>query len=324
MTGIPPQLLREICEELLRCGPFDSDNELRHAFIDARLNPWYKTIPEAGSPAERVNAVVEFLCQRYNEQQENGLVLFLQVLSERINPIDVCHQRLIELAIELERTIPKYGPVPKLSEMYIPSEGYAKRRVVLNLVGQTNEFHCVFDHKIHLGRSPACDICLSRAPVGISNWHACVYYSFKTNAYYIQDLDSTNGVYVDNDLVEQTAQLYFGSKVRLGNSLTFLFEFYEQDPLATGTLIYHSLKGKELARYIVIPKDRVTIGNNINEAVKLHFLQPGCSLGYIIRRLDGFYYVKHELEGETVPGQKIEDGMEVELGIWRVRVIIRT
>lgn len=197
-------------------------------------------------------------------------------------------------------------------KIYAPQEKskttYNKKLIVLSLIGHVNEIRCIFDSKASLGRSPECDFSFAQAPLKVSNWHARIRYVSKTNEYYIEDLGSTNGTYVDGRLIERATHLNLGSKVQLGNSLSFIFEYHNNDPLATGSLIFHTPDGKELARYIIVPKEKVLIGNAMNEAVKLPFLQPGSSLGCIIRRSNGFYLVDENTSSDL----KLEENMKLE------------
>ncbi len=71
--------------------------------MDKRISPWRDTLPSAASPVDQVDAIVEFLCDKYNEARENALVLLLRVLSDRTDPGDVCHRQLAALANELEQ-----------------------------------------------------------------------------------------------------------------------------------------------------------------------------------------------------------------------------
>jgi hypothetical protein len=104
-TGISPGTYGRLRTALLECGPFATDNELQAVFIDSRIQPWRHSLPKSDSTANRVQAVINFLYNKYSSSQENALVLFLRVLSEQIDAGDECRQRLIDLAqeIELER-----------------------------------------------------------------------------------------------------------------------------------------------------------------------------------------------------------------------------
>jgi hypothetical protein len=83
---------------LLNCGPFASQQALQAVFVDDRIHLWHHHLPEAGTVIGRVEGVVEFLFQQHHVNGENGLVLFLTVLSERLEPEDACWQELTSLA----------------------------------------------------------------------------------------------------------------------------------------------------------------------------------------------------------------------------------
>lgn len=102
VPGISSCLYKRLRATLLSCGPFASDSELRAVFVDARLSPWRNSLPQAGDPASRVNAAVNFMYNKHNDVQENALVLLLQVLSDHTDPGDDCHRLLVELVSELE------------------------------------------------------------------------------------------------------------------------------------------------------------------------------------------------------------------------------
>ncbi len=98
MFGIPSKIHHQLCTTLLHCGPFNNDNELRAIFADARISPWRDRLPKAVDSSSRVTTTIDFLFNRYNDTQENALVLFLCVLSEQISPGDSCHHNLARLA----------------------------------------------------------------------------------------------------------------------------------------------------------------------------------------------------------------------------------
>jgi hypothetical protein len=104
MSGMRPGLLARLRKILLECGAFASDTEMRTCFVDARLDTWRHQLPEAHSPAQRVDAVIAFLYDKQSPHQENALILLLRVLAERKGPADACHQALLKLARTLEDT----------------------------------------------------------------------------------------------------------------------------------------------------------------------------------------------------------------------------
>lgn len=100
--GIDPLLYRRLREILLKCGPFNTDQELRAVFIDQRISVWRDKLPETYERTKRVNGVIDFLYRQDNEKKENALVLFLRVLSEQLSNQDTCHQQLVEMSHKLE------------------------------------------------------------------------------------------------------------------------------------------------------------------------------------------------------------------------------
>lgn len=104
-VGITANLWRNLQTKLAACGPFDSDIDLQNAFTDARIARWRKSIPSAPSPIKRVNALIALLLDEYNISKENGLVLFLHVVSEHADAESDCCGLLEGLANELEEEI---------------------------------------------------------------------------------------------------------------------------------------------------------------------------------------------------------------------------
>lgn len=103
--GIAPELLVRVRDQLILCGPFASEGALKAVFIDNRISPWRNDIPEGDSVKERVEMVMAFLFNQTHSAGQNGLVLFLRVLSERHKPGDACGDILAALAVELEQNL---------------------------------------------------------------------------------------------------------------------------------------------------------------------------------------------------------------------------
>lgn len=100
-SGIPSGLLRQLAETLKACDEFTTDRDLRAAFVDERLIPWYDRLPAADSIAERVQRVMDALHGEFSAARDNALVLLLRVLSERRSTEDAQHHTLAHLAGEL-------------------------------------------------------------------------------------------------------------------------------------------------------------------------------------------------------------------------------
>ncbi len=105
VLDLPPQLYNRLQSTLLKCGPFDSEVELRAMFVDARISPWRDAFPEMRNRVSRVNVLIDELLHRYATTGENALLLFLQVLNEQASAGDACHNDIATLATELEHTL---------------------------------------------------------------------------------------------------------------------------------------------------------------------------------------------------------------------------
>lgn len=99
--GIPPHLSPRLRSTLLRCAIFASDAQVHALFVDARLHPWRDTIPDAATPDERVDALIDRLYDQQNRQGESALLLFLHVLADRLDPEDANRRRIHDLMEEL-------------------------------------------------------------------------------------------------------------------------------------------------------------------------------------------------------------------------------
>lgn len=102
LPGISPDLLRRL-KDALRRPPIPS--VLRSVFADERLRPWRDKVPTADHPADRVDAIVDFLHHRYSDTGENALVVLLHVLRDHIDRSDACYWDLVGLESELEREV---------------------------------------------------------------------------------------------------------------------------------------------------------------------------------------------------------------------------
>lgn len=107
MSGISDNLLRRLRDTLSRCGPFNSNEELRTAFIDSRIELWEKNLPQAASKKTRIDLTIKYLSEKSNSKKENGLVLFLQTLADQIPHNDSCFLEVTNLSKDLESTLTK-------------------------------------------------------------------------------------------------------------------------------------------------------------------------------------------------------------------------
>lgn len=104
--ALPPELEQRLRVALLRCGPFDSDRELRAIFVDTRIARWRDDIPDnTPSRGKRVELFIESLVDQRDDAGNNTLALVLRVLADRTPPGDSCHRELAELADAVQNAV---------------------------------------------------------------------------------------------------------------------------------------------------------------------------------------------------------------------------
>lgn len=192
-----------------------------------------------------------------------------------------------------------------------------KNRVILNLNGSNHQVYCVFSKQATIGRASNCDFVINDVSHQISNLHAGIIYNLEKNEYWLEDLKSANGTYVDEVKIENRTRLSWGAKVKFGSSLSFLFQHNKDDSLSPAVFIQHGANGEEVARYIVIPKGKVLIGTNPKEVVRFPKLRNEHSLGSIEIKTDGFYFISVHNE-ETL----LKHNMELSLDFFKVSITI--
>lgn len=130
MAGLSTDIIGQLREVLLRCGPFDSNRSLRAVFTDGRIYAWRDRVPEAGSRAGRVDALIDELLDRTNPQGVPALALFAEVLADRVSPGDACRHSLAQVAVDLRaatrsRSPTVLEPAPRPNEPRIDTGGGA-------------------------------------------------------------------------------------------------------------------------------------------------------------------------------------------------------
>ena len=103
MHSIPlNKVVRQQLEAVLKsCGPFKNYDDLQALFVDRRIHLWRSELPRANTLAGQVSQTIAFLWEQYNSADENGLVLFLHVLADGINPNDRRYHQLYDLIDQL-------------------------------------------------------------------------------------------------------------------------------------------------------------------------------------------------------------------------------
>ncbi len=102
MTGIPREIFIQTRQAFLACDVFNSNNDLRALFRDARISDWRDSLPEAETPFSRVLRVVDYLWDKKNIRGENGLYLFLQALKDLYRSTDSRYGELERLGAWLQ------------------------------------------------------------------------------------------------------------------------------------------------------------------------------------------------------------------------------
>lgn len=110
--AITPDTYSRLRSTLLDCWQLDGTRQLSSLFADPRLRPWRHTVPETGTVAASVDAIINLLQERQRaDDDRNALALFLEVLADRIDPGDACHGQLLDMARQLEEELAQ-GPPP--------------------------------------------------------------------------------------------------------------------------------------------------------------------------------------------------------------------
>ena len=195
-----------------------------------------------------------------------------------------------------------------------------KDRVIFSLAGMPNEVHCIFNNHVLIGRLPTCGFWIDKQSEDISRFHAFLNYKLDKNEYWIQDLKSLSGIYVDGVKIQKPTKLLGGSKIQLGESLSLLFEQDKNNPLSPCVMIQQDDKGKEVVRYILIPKGKALVGTNSREVVQFPIFREQHSLGILERRPDGFYFISVNNEESLLEDHQILelDFVPIEVSILKI------
>ena len=126
MPELSSALLRQLRRALLQCDEFNSDNDLRAAFVTSDLSPFHDAIPEANSKGERVNLCLEYSLRHYDGDGWPVLIPLLNALADRYEPGDARCPSLIALS-------------SALLDVLRPTLGLQRVMVTLDRVGQDQD-----------------------------------------------------------------------------------------------------------------------------------------------------------------------------------------
>jgi hypothetical protein len=187
-----------------------------------------------------------------------------------------------------------------------PERPLKARRILLECRSLPNQIICVFDYTAVIGRSPACDVPLIRASPSVGKQHARFFYDPGKHQFLIDDLESRNGTFVDGNRIRMKA-LQLGSRIDFAGAVLLTFWRYQGAGDSAGALLY-TQGGKEIARYILAPFNRVGMGTTLHDAVQLPLLSEGRAVGSL-ESMGGLLYYAREGTTERV---RLNDGSSID------------
>ena len=118
MPAIPPSINSRLYDILTHVSAFESNVTLHNIFTDQRLSPWRDRTPDsARNRQERIQSLVEALCNQYNPQNENALILFLHALVDQTDPGNKLHGELKALAHDIDAAWNNTSTQPKCNPL---------------------------------------------------------------------------------------------------------------------------------------------------------------------------------------------------------------
>lgn len=194
----------------------------------------------------------------------------------------------------------------------------------MNFAASAREVLCYFGESVDIGRSQECRIPLPRAPRAVSSKHASLYFASSDRTFYIKDEESKNGTFVNGERIPSSDSVLLRSKdfVELSNALAFRFYVYGasgEGVAPCGALVYYKSGtnfGKEIARYILVPGDRFSIGSLPDCPLPVENPAPPHRMGWLVREAQRLLFVEDPGERTT----KLTHGSELSFGLSRVTV----
>jgi hypothetical protein len=95
--GIPSNIIIELRQILIECEEISTNARLRSLFNYPSLLPYKAGLPEATSLSERVDLLIDYLLNKKLRTGESVLIIFLQVISERISNEDNNKERIAHI-----------------------------------------------------------------------------------------------------------------------------------------------------------------------------------------------------------------------------------
>lgn len=111
------------------------------------------------------------------------------------------------------------SPVPRAKAVHEPARKVIGKRgaylVITGKGGRRRRVDWEVSKEVLIGRAPECSVCLQDEFA--SNLHAKIYQA--EGRFYVEDLGSTNGTYVNGRRINYPTELRGGDNIKVGNTL---------------------------------------------------------------------------------------------------------
>jgi serine/threonine protein kinase len=96
------RFISEIREVLSKRDEFSNPAHLRALFAAYPLSSFQSGLPEASTPCQRVDMIIDYLKGKRTQNGDSVLIILLKVIMEKTDHVDARYQELVELIQELE------------------------------------------------------------------------------------------------------------------------------------------------------------------------------------------------------------------------------
>jgi hypothetical protein len=96
--------------------------------------------------------------------------------------------------------------------------------------GELKGKRCTLGREATIGKDSASTLCLS--PSILSRHHARIFFDEKEGCYFLEDLNSRNGTWLDGSRVTQPEKLHSLHVITFGNKFDFIFQMVEDGALS--------------------------------------------------------------------------------------------
>lgn len=125
------------------------------------------------------------------------------------------------------------GLAPPAMKYAIGAIGTPQPYLIANLLNQRSQLLQQPESIWTIGRSSKAAIPI--ADERLSRRHAAIRYQRETDAFYLYDLGSTNGSFINSELIQHSQRLVDGDRIRLGSLVFTFFECRQQIDLPHAT-----------------------------------------------------------------------------------------